>query len=80
MLCKSDPIYWIEFEHTLKIKIHFPVALHQVALFSLIVGVFAVQALPGIIFICGKRYLAAAFKLNELNFLLGMLECESEDF
>jgi len=59
---------------------HAKVALHQVALFSLIFGVFAVQALPCIILICGKRYLAAAFKLNEFHFLLGMLECESEDF
>jgi len=79
MLCKSDPIYWIEFEHTLKIKIHFPVALHQVALLSLMFGVFAVQALPGIVLLCSKRYLAAAFKLSEFNFLLGMLECESEE-
>jgi len=79
ILCKSDPIYVIKFEHTLHVEIPLPCALHHVALFSLIVGVFTVQALPGIVCLVSRRYLPAAFKLNEFNFLLGMLECEADD-
>jgi len=76
ILCRGEPIEEIEFNGTLNTTIHFPVPLHEVSVFSLVVGVFGLQALPGIFLIIRKQYLAAAFKLNEFNFLLGMLECE----
>merc|ERR1712032_97053 len=74
----GDPIYFIKFEHTFKITIHFPFALHQISLFSLVVVVFLLQGVPGMVLTCCKKYMAAAFKLNEFNFLLGMLELDSK--
>mmetsp|Transcript_25530 Transcript_25530/g.48853 ORF Transcript_25530/g.48853 Transcript_25530/m.48853 type:complete len:309 (-) Transcript_25530:10-936(-) len=57
----------------------FPFELHKVALFSVVVGAFVLQALPGLVFLIRKKYLAAAVRFNEFNFLLGMLECEASD-
>ena len=82
LLCQSDPIYFVEFDTLIHKRIYLPCALHYIALFSLIVGVFALQALPGIgiLFFVDRfpKYLPAAFKFNEFNFLLGMLELEEQ--
>lgn len=78
ILCKTEAITYLHFKHTLHIEVFLPIELHKISLFSIVVGVFGFQALPGIIFLIRKRYLTAAFKLNEFNFLLGMLECEAE--
>jgi len=77
ILCKTEPVTEVYFEHTLGIHIYLPVPLHEVALFSLIFGVFIVQAIPGIALLATNKHMPAALKLNEFLVLLGMIELET---
>jgi len=79
ILCKTDVITELTFSSTLHKTIALPVPLHQISLFSVIIGVFCFQAIPGILLMMTKKGLPAAFKLNEFNFLLGVIELEAEE-
>jgi hypothetical protein len=78
ILAKTEPITQLHFSHTLGIRVNLPLQLYHISLISLVFGVFVFQGLPGIIFIICKRYLPAAMKLNEFNFLLAMVEYEEQ--
>mmetsp|Transcript_48790 Transcript_48790/g.130225 ORF Transcript_48790/g.130225 Transcript_48790/m.130225 type:complete len:326 (-) Transcript_48790:132-1109(-) len=79
MLWKTPPITQLVFTHTLHGAIlRLPVPLHYVALFSLVCGVFGLQGVPGVILVCAKKMLPAAFKLNEFNLLLAIVDIEAK--
>lgn len=58
----------------------FTPSVSQIALATLIVGIFLLQALPGAVLLARKQYLGIAFKLSELNLLLVVAEDEGEEF
>merc|ERR1712176_1731741 len=53
--------------------------LHLWSLFAVVVGVYMFQALPGMVMLCARKNFPMAFKFNEFNFLLAMIELEVQD-
>lgn len=84
ILCKTEKITQLHFTHSFQWLCQcepimtLPVPLHHVALFSVVVGVFGLQGIPGVVMLCLKKGLPAAFKLNEFNMLLAMVDYEAE--
>lgn len=72
---KNGDITWFTIEGV-RFEIHVP--LKYVSLFAVAVGVFLFQALPGLILLMRRQALPAAFKLNEFQFLLALLETEED--
>eukprot|EP00746_Dinoflagellata_sp_MGD_P122837 gnl/MRDRNA2_/MRDRNA2_57607_c0_seq1.p1 gnl/MRDRNA2_/MRDRNA2_57607_c0~~gnl/MRDRNA2_/MRDRNA2_57607_c0_seq1.p1 ORF type:complete len:555 (-),score=112.80 gnl/MRDRNA2_/MRDRNA2_57607_c0_seq1:147-1811(-) len=73
MILKCDAITWWSIEG-IYFYVPFGLELSQIALFALMVGVFLCQALPGTILLVRKRAFPIAFKLNEFNVLLAVME------
>jgi len=79
ILSKTEPITDLHFSHTLGVHVHLPFELYHISLFSLVFGVFVLQGIPGMFLIIWKKYLPVAFKLNEFNFLLALVEYEEAE-
>lgn len=54
-----------------------PFELRDVSLIALFVGVFAFQAVPGFVMLIQKKWLPLAFKMNEFNLLLALMDAET---
>lgn len=60
-----------------RFEMHVP--LKYISFFAVVVGVFMCQALPGMILLGFRRALPMAFKFNEFQFLLALIELESSE-
>eukprot|EP00931_Biecheleriopsis_adriatica_P061486 TRINITY_DN3696_c0_g1_i7.p1 TRINITY_DN3696_c0_g1~~TRINITY_DN3696_c0_g1_i7.p1 ORF type:complete len:502 (-),score=86.28 TRINITY_DN3696_c0_g1_i7:173-1678(-) len=73
MLFHEEEITWFSIRDVI---FHLPMPLHQMSLIAVVVGVFACQALPGMILLAMRKCLPMAFKFNEFNLLLAITEYE----
>lgn len=55
-----------------------PFELAHISIISLFIGVFCCQVFPGLYMLCKNRWLQTAFKLNEFNLLLALMDVETE--
>jgi len=77
LLYACPPIHWISI-HKVVIKIpFFPLATW--ALWTLVIGLFFLQALPGLLILCTQTYLPMGLKLNEFNTLLAIIDENLEE-
>lgn len=77
-LSHCEAITWYSIKGNV-FHIPFGLELSHIAIGTLILGVFLFQALPGMILLFRKRYIAIAFKLNELNLLLTVMAEENDE-
>jgi len=77
MISECEPITWFSIKDTVY-NLPLGLSLQNVANFTLIVGVFMFQAVPGILFLVRKQWLPMIFKINEFNLLLTVMEFEAD--
>eukprot|EP00929_Paragymnodinium_shiwhaense_P007674 TRINITY_DN111582_c0_g1_i1.p1 TRINITY_DN111582_c0_g1~~TRINITY_DN111582_c0_g1_i1.p1 ORF type:complete len:346 (+),score=47.26 TRINITY_DN111582_c0_g1_i1:354-1391(+) len=73
--------YWMhhsgadEFEGARVFQLH--VSLQSASLFAIVVGVFLCQALPGFVTLYLGKWFPMAFKINEFNLILSLMDAET---
>jgi len=76
ILCKTPASKEIVFQKSLHQTFRLPFPLHEMALFSLIIGVLIAQALVSLYLLIIMKALPAAFKLKEFAVILGTMVLE----
>lgn len=75
-LLQCEPITWFSIDDHV---FNLPFPLVYFAIFALLVGIFCMQAIPGLFFLCFKWRLPMAMKFNEFNLVLSVMAVESAD-